>query len=66
MRPSGVQEAVDIDPGGEGVVVPELEFGFLAGHGEAFEQADAAVDAGEAAAAVFEAAGDDLEGEGGV
>lgn len=62
----GVEEAVEVDPGGHGVVVPELELVFFAGKGEAFDQAWEAVDAGEAAAAVLKAAGDDFEGEAGV
>ena len=60
----GGEELVEVDPGGEGIVIGQGEFGFLAGHGETFDQPGTAVDAGEAAAAVLEAAGDDFEGEG--
>lgn len=59
------EELVEVDPGRHGVVVGEGEFVFLAREGEAFEEAGAFVDAGEAATAVFESAGDDLEGEAG-
>lgn len=62
----GVEEAVEVDPGGHGIVVTELELVFLAGEGEAFDQSGLAVDAGQAAAAIFEATGDDFESEAGV
>jgi hypothetical protein len=60
------EEAVDVDPGGHGIVEAELELVLLARHGETFHESGAAVDAGEAAAAVFEATGDDLEREAGI
>ncbi len=60
------EEFIEMDPCGHGVVEGETEFVFFAGHGEAFDETRAAVDAGEAAAAVFEPAGDDFEGETGL
>lgn len=57
------EQGVDVDPAGIGVVVGEVEFVLLVGHGEAFDELEPAIHAGEAAAAVFEAARDDLEGE---
>ena len=57
------EELVEVDPGRHGVVVGEDEFVFFPRHGKAFEKARASVDGGEAASSVFEAAGDDFEGE---
>ena len=60
------EQLVEVDPGGHRVVVGEFEFLLFAGHGEAFDESWAAIDAGEAAAAIVEAARNDLEGEAGV
>ena len=57
------EEIVEIDPGGEGVVVGEAELGIFLRHGQAFDQPGSAVNAGQAATAIFEAAGDHLEVE---
>src|ERR1035437_1119365 len=59
----GSEQLIEINPAGVRVVVAQGELGFLARHGEALDQADPAIDACQAAATVFEAAGDDLEGE---
>ena len=58
-----LQQPVDGDPGGHRVVVGQLELVFLAGHGEALDQPDAAVDARQAAAAVLDPPPNDLEAE---
>nr|GFD52828.1 hypothetical protein [Tanacetum cinerariifolium] len=51
------QQRVYLHPGGHGVVVTQAELVFLAGLGEAFEQAQLAIYAGQSAAAVLDAAG---------
>ena len=56
VEAEGGEELVEIDPAGVRVVVGQGELGFFARHGEAFDEPDAAIDAGQAAAAVFEAA----------
>lgn len=58
-----VEQLIEVDPCGHRVVVREFEFLLFARHGEAFDQAQAAINAGETAAAVIEAARDDLERE---
>ena len=45
------------------VVIAEAELGLLARLGQPFEQPEPAVDPGQAAAAVVDPPGDDLEGE---
>ena len=60
------EEPVEVNPGGHRVVVGEFEFLLFTRHGEAFDQPEPAVDAGEAAAAIVDAPGDDLEGETGL
>jgi len=57
------EQGVDLDPAGIAIIIGECEFVFFARHGKALDELGAAVDAGEATAAVLEAAGDDLEGE---
>ena len=60
------EELVEVNPGGHGVVVGEGEFILLAGHGEAFDKPGAAIDPGEAPAAILNAPGDDFKGEAGL
>ena len=57
------EKLVDVNPTGVGVVVGKLEFVLFAGHRQAFDQSQPAIDAGEAAAAILEPAGDDFKGE---
>ena len=57
------EQTVDIDPVGRAVVVAKAAFEFFAGQRETFNQASAAIHAGEAAAAVFEVPGDHFRGE---
>ena len=59
------QQRVDADEGRERVVVGELDLVFLARQRQALDQPRAAVDAGEAAAAVFEPARHDLDAQAG-
>ena len=40
-QPEGFEQAVDLDPGREGIVIPELELGVFAGLCQSLEQADA-------------------------
>jgi hypothetical protein len=54
-----------VDPGRHGVVVRESELVGFGGERESFDEAGLAVDPGEAASAVFEAAVDDFEAEAG-
>ena len=61
----GGEQGVDVDPAGVAVVIGQVELVLLARHGEPFDELGLAVDAGEAAAAVFETAGHDFEGEAG-
>ena len=59
----GGEQLIEVNPAGVRVVVAQGELGFLARHGEPLDEPDPAIDARQAAAAVFQAAGDDLEGE---
>ncbi len=58
-----IEELIEVNPGGHGVVVGEGEFVFFARHGESFEKSGLAVDGGEATSSVFESSGDDFVGE---
>ena len=62
----GGEQLVEVDPCGHGIVEREAEFVFFARHGEAFDKAWGAIDAGEASTAVLEAAGDHFERKGGL
>ena len=59
----GVEQAVEIDPRGQAVVITEGELRVLTRLGEPFEESEAAVDPGQPAAAVVDPPGDDLEPE---
>ena len=65
-KSEAVEQLVEIDPRRHRVVVRERKLVLFARHGETFEETDLAIDAGETAAAVFDAAADDFEGEAGV
>ena len=63
VRPKASEQAVDVDPGRQRVVVAERELGVLAGLGQPFEQPEPAADPGQAAAAVVDPPGDHLEAQ---
>ncbi len=63
-EPKGFEQAVDRDPGGEAIVIPELELGLLSRLRQSLEQADPSGDLGQAAAAVIDSPRNHLEAKG--
>ena len=65
-QPENVQQPLDRNPRRLRVVIAQAELVFLAGHRQALDQADAAVHAGQAAAAIVDPPRDDLEAQAGL